>query len=123
MKGKTVRSYIHIRDISRGELAAMLHGKPGEIYHLSPDGNGMTVNAVVRTVCDLMQIPFSSAIEYVGDRVGQDYAYRIDSTKARRTLGWEPMIRFRQGAQEVINWIDENWKEISTLPYTYIHKQ
>lgn len=123
MKGNTVRSYIHIRDISRGELAAMLHGKPGEIYHLSPDGNGMTVKAVVQKICDLMNVPFSSAIEYVTDRVGQDYAYRIDSSKARRTLGWKPVISFEQGIGEVIAWIERNWEEIRILPYAYVHKQ
>ncbi|TAF62881.1 MAG: NAD-dependent epimerase/dehydratase family protein [Oscillatoriales cyanobacterium] len=35
--GHAVKSYIHIRDVSRGELAVMEKGKVGEIYHLSPD--------------------------------------------------------------------------------------
>ena len=34
--GMAVKSYIHIRDISRGELAAMEMGNVGTIYHLSP---------------------------------------------------------------------------------------
>ncbi len=123
MKGKTVRSYIHIRDISRGELAAMLHGKPGNIYQLSPDGNGTTVSAVVQTICRLMGVDFDSAVEYVQDRVGQDHVYRISSAKARRTLGWKPTVSFEQGISEVIAWIENNWEEISILPYAYVHKQ
>lgn len=123
MEGKTIRSYIHIRDVSRGELAAMLHGKPGNIYHLSPDGNGTTVSAVVQTICRLMGVSFSSTVEYVKDRVGQDHAYRISSAKARRTLGWKPAVSFDQGVSEVIGWIESNWEQISTLPYTYVHKQ
>jgi len=35
--GHAVKSYIHIRDISRGELAAMEHGRASAIYHFSPD--------------------------------------------------------------------------------------
>src|SRR5439155_21267311 len=33
--GVAVKSYIHIRDVSRGELAAMEKGRSGQLYHLS----------------------------------------------------------------------------------------
>src|SRR4029077_17048135 len=35
--GTAVKSYIHVRDVSQGELLAMEHGRKGEIYHFSPD--------------------------------------------------------------------------------------
>jgi UDP-glucose 4-epimerase len=35
--GRQVRSFIHIRDVSRGELAAMEHGRNGEAYNLAPE--------------------------------------------------------------------------------------
>src|SRR5690348_16027749 len=34
--GSAIKSFIHIRDVSRGELAAMRQGIVGETYHLSP---------------------------------------------------------------------------------------
>jgi dTDP-glucose 4,6-dehydratase len=34
--GHAIKSYIHIRDISRGQLLAMENGNKGQIYHLSP---------------------------------------------------------------------------------------
>src|SRR3990172_7866650 len=43
--GKAVKSYIHIRDVSRAQLAILEKGKKGEIYHISPD-RGVTVAEV-----------------------------------------------------------------------------
>ena len=50
--GAAVKSYIHIRDVSRGELAILRDGRPGTIYHLSPS-EGVAVRDVVRKICEL----------------------------------------------------------------------
>jgi dTDP-glucose 4,6-dehydratase len=69
--GMAVKSYIHIRDISRGELAAMEMGNVGTIYHLSPD-RGYAVRDVVRLICELMGRDFKASTVAVGERLGQD---------------------------------------------------
>ena len=94
--GKAVKSYIHIRDISRGELAALEKGSPGNIYHLSPD-KGYAIGDVVRKICQFMGRDFEASIVVVGERLGQDAAYVIDSTRARRELGWRPEISLDEG--------------------------
>jgi len=119
--GTAVKSYIHIRDISRGELAAMEHGTPGQIYHLSPDA-GVAVRDVVRNICELMGKDFGRSTEAVEERLGQDAAYVIDSTKARTELGWSPRIGITDGLRQVVEWIDAYWSEIQKSPLTYIHK-
>ena len=80
--GKAVKSYIHIRDVSRGELAILDKGEIGRTYHLSPD-QGVAVRDVVRTICERLGKPFEEAAEMVAERPGQDAAYVIDSTLAR----------------------------------------
>jgi dTDP-glucose 4,6-dehydratase len=119
--GQAVKSYIHIRDISRGELAAMENGKPGEIYHLSPD-EGITVKDVVRIICEKMKVPFDKAAKTVEERLGQDAAYVIDSTRARNEFGWKPTISMEDGLSGVVNWIEQGWDEIKKQPLEYIHK-
>ncbi len=119
--GHAVKSYIHIRDVSRGELAAMESGQPGEIYHLSPDG-GVAVRDLVRTICERMGLDFAASTAEVGERLGQDAAYVIDSTKARTMLGWSPRVSLEEGLQEVIDWVEVNWDEIQRQPLEYIHK-
>jgi dTDP-glucose 4,6-dehydratase len=119
--GKAVKSYIHIRDVSRGELAILEKGKPGRIYNLSPD-QGVAVRDVVRMLCDRMNRSFEQCVEIVAERPGQDAAYVIDSTRARQEFGWSPRITLEQGLTEVIDWVDGNWNEIQRLPLTYQHK-
>jgi dTDP-glucose 4,6-dehydratase len=119
--GQAVKSYIHIRDVSRGELAAMEKGRPGSVYHLSPD-RGYTVREVVQTICDLTGHEFASSTESVGERRGQDAAYVIDSSRARRELGWNPQTDLLSGLTEVVRWVEEGWEEIRKEPLVYIHR-
>jgi dTDP-glucose 4,6-dehydratase len=119
--GVAVKSYIHIRDVSRGELGAMERGRPGTIYHLSPD-KGMAVRDVVRTICRYMGRSFEEMTVTVGERLGQDAAYVIDSTRTRTEFGWSPMISLDEGIAGAVKWVDENWNEIQEQPLDYIHE-
>lgn len=119
--GKAVKSYIHIRDISRGELLAMEKGKDGEIYHLSPD-RGIAVCDAVKIICKKMKVEFERSSKVAAERLGQDKAYIIDSSKARKSLGWRPEVSIDQGLEEVVAWINNNWEQIKKLPHNYIHK-
>jgi dTDP-glucose 4,6-dehydratase len=119
--GRAVKSYIHIRDVSRGELAVLERGMVGQIYHLSPD-QGVAVRDVVTVICDRMGKDFDAATVTVGERPGQDAAYVIDSSRARKELAWRPEIGLDQGLSEVITWVNENWKEIAQQSLNYEHR-
>ncbi|MNY43530.1 dTDP-glucose 4,6-dehydratase [compost metagenome] len=99
----------------------MERGRPGEIYHLSPD-RGYAVKEVVQTICDVMGHRFDDVTETVAERLGQDAAYVIDSTKARRELGWAPQVTLREGVDGVIDWVERYWDEIQLQPLEYKHK-
>ncbi|PIS02114.1 MAG: dTDP-glucose 4,6-dehydratase [Chlamydiae bacterium CG10_big_fil_rev_8_21_14_0_10_42_34] len=120
--GTAVKSYIHIRDISRGELAVMEKGRTGEIYHLSPD-QGVAVSDVVRTICEKMNVSFSASTQTVAERLGQDKAYTIDSTKARTELNWKPIITLAEGIGQTVSWVEKTFDEIAKQPLVYIHKE
>ncbi len=119
--GRAVKSYIHIRDISRGELLAMEKGRVGEIYHLSPD-KGIAVRDILKTICDKMGVAFEKATKTVEERLGQDAAYVIDSTRARQEFGWYPKVSLEEGLDEVIAWVEDNWEQIQKEPLEYVHK-
>jgi len=118
--GQAVKSYIHIRDVSRGEMAAMEKGRTGEIYHLSPD-RGIAIRDVVAMICKKMGVDFNKATETVTERLGQDAAYVIDSSKAREEFGWKPIIPIEEGLISVIKWIENNWEQIRKEPLAYVH--
>ncbi len=119
--GRAVKSYIHIRDISRGELAAMEQGRPGEMYHLSPDA-GVSVRDLVARICAAAGVDFAAATRDVAERLGQDAAYVIDSSKARGEFGWQPLIGLDDGLAQVRDWIDRYWEDILALPHVYEHR-
>jgi dTDP-glucose 4,6-dehydratase len=119
--GYAVKSYIHIRDVSRGELAMLEKGDIGALYHLSPD-QGVAVRDVVERICRHFKIPFDQAVDVVADRPGQDAAYVIDSSKARKAFGWAPAIGLEEGLGECIAWVERHWTSIQASSHDYIHK-
>jgi len=119
--GRAEKGFIHIRDGSRGLLAAMTGGAVGELYHFAPDRN-VSVREVVQTICAISGADFASATEDVAERGGQDVGYLLDSTKARRTFGWKPAVDLETGLKDVRDWIDVNWDEIRCMPHAYEHK-
>ncbi|MGV8108352.1 GDP-mannose 4,6-dehydratase [Methanospirillum sp.] len=118
--GIAVKSYIHIRDISKGEYLAMTKGVVGEIYHLSPD-HGYAVRDIVNMICNLMGVSFNDCVELVEERLGQDKAYVIDSSKIRNYTQWDPYISIETGLKGVIDWINRNWEVIKKMPIEYAH--
>ncbi|MBI4371687.1 MAG: GDP-mannose 4,6-dehydratase [Elusimicrobia bacterium] len=119
--GRAVKSYIHVRDVSRGELAILDQGRLGEVYHLSPD-EGVEVREVVRRLCSRLGKDFAATTAAVEERPGQDKAYLLDSSKARTELGWRPAVGLDEGLGEAAGWVEANWDEISRQPLEYQHK-
>ena len=118
---RAVKSYIHIRDISRGELAAMECGTEGQIYHLSPE-RGVAIRNLVEMICRMMGRDFDDSVSNIEERLGQDAAYIIDSTRAREELGWRSQIPLEDGLRGAVQWIEENWEEVQTKPLEYVHQ-
>ena len=100
--GLNVRDWIHVEDHCSAIFAALLGGKPGEVYNVGGDGELPNIE-VVRLILEQLGKP-ESLITYVTDRLGHDRRYAIDSTKAHRELGWKPRHRPQQGIRETVDW-------------------
>lgn len=119
--GHSVRSFIHIRDVSDGTLRIMRSAPAGEIYHLSTTRN-ISIREVVEMIAKRLDVPFDQCVEVVGERPGKDSAYLLDSSKARTTMGWQDATTLEAGIDETIVWIRDNLTEILAQPMDYIHK-
>lgn len=119
--GHAVKSFIHVRDVSLGELATLQEGTVGQIYHLSPTG-GHSVRDVVRRVCGASGVSFEDAVRTVAERPGQDAAYVIRSDKARHQFGWAPTVDIDEGIRQVVDWVAANWDHIQASPLEYQHR-
>ena len=100
--GLNVRDWIHVLDHCRGIDAAMRRGTPGEVYNFG--GNCELTNLdLTYSLLEALGKP-KTLIKYVADRPGHDHRYAIDATKAKRELGWEPLMNFRDGLKQTVEW-------------------
>lgn len=119
--GKAVKSYIHIKDVCEGVVRAMQDGLLGSIYHFSPD-TSISVYELVKKICTLTGHDFNTSVEMTEERPGQDARYIIDSSKARRELGWEPHISLEEGLRDTLGWVDKQYERLAKEPLEYIHQ-
>lgn len=119
--GHSRRSFIHIEDVSDATWKIMLNGKLGETYHISTN-EIVSIRELVEMICGKLGVAFDTAVEVVGERLGKDLAYQLDSTKLRTTLGWADKVGLEQGLEECVRWVDDNLDAMRSLPQNYIHK-
>ncbi|HIJ97730.1 TPA: GDP-mannose 4,6-dehydratase [archaeon] len=120
--GIAKKAYIHVRDAADGVMKILEAKNPSELYHFSPNNEGYAIRDIVKMICEKMDRDFEKCTETVPERKGQDAKYHIDSTKARKELGWAPKVKLEDGIEEMINWVDDCWDEIKKQPHEYIHK-
>lgn len=119
--GASVRSFIHVKDVAEATFRIALHGRNGDAYHIST-GELVSIRQLVEMICDRLGVKFDDAVEIVGERLGKDAAYRLDSSKLRNELGWSDQVSLSQGIEETIRWVDRHLDELARLPSSYIHK-
>lgn len=119
--GHSERSFIHIRDVADATLRIMCDGTPGETYHISTS-RIVSVRALVAMICERMGVKFEDCVEIVGERLGKDAAYLLDSSKLRSQLGWQDKITLEHGIDETIAWVEKYFDDIKNEPFDYIHK-
>jgi dTDP-glucose 4,6-dehydratase len=120
--GESIRSFIHIRDVADGTLRVARQASPGEIFHFSTTRN-ISIRSLVEMIATQLGLSFADHVEVVGERLGKDAAYLLDSTKARTLFGWRDQISLEQGIEETIAWVRDNLEVLQQQAFNYIHKQ
>jgi len=104
--GTQQRDWVHVEDHCRAILAALEHGKTGEIYNVGA-GNFTDNLSLARRVLHLMNKP-ESLISHVQDRPGHDRRYAVNFSKIETQLDWRPDISLDQGLRQTIDWYANN---------------
>jgi dTDP-glucose 4,6-dehydratase len=109
--GRNVRDWIYVRDHCRGVELALLKGRAGEAYNFGGDAEMANID-VVKAILRRTQSP-ESLIHFVTDRPGHDFRYSMNFDKARKELGFEPLMDFEAGLDKTVEWYDSNpaWLE------------
>jgi dTDP-glucose 4,6-dehydratase len=119
--GVSTRSFIHMKDVSDATWRIMQNGTSGDTYHISTS-QVVSIRELVERICKKLNVRFDDHVEYVGERLGKDAAYHLDSTKVRTKLGWQEHISLDQGLDECIEWVRKYFDVLKQQSYDYIHK-
>jgi dTDP-glucose 4,6-dehydratase len=113
--GKQIRDWLYVEDHCAGVEAVLRRGRPGEIYNI---GGGHEVEniEVVERIIELTGAD-PALLQHVEDRPGHDRRYSLSCEKAKRELGWEPIVPFAEGLTQTVTWYRENrpwWEPIKS---------
>jgi len=120
--GLSIRSFIHMNDVSSATFKIATKGIPGESYHISTNDK-ISIRGLVEKICDLTSTSFSDLVCVSDDRLGKDQAYLLDSNKLRNDFSWQDEIGLNEGLTDTLTWVDNNLDLLEKLPADYIHKQ
>ncbi len=121
--GLNVRDWIYVTDNCEG-LDAVLHkGEVGEIYNIG-GGNERSNIFITNKILEILG-KGEEMIEPVVDRLGHDFRYSIDCSKAN-ALGWTPAYNFEDALRETVDWYLNNewwWKKIKSGEFESYYRE
>ena len=100
--GQNVRDWIHVEDHCSGLLLAMSKGESGRIYNFGDVdklANIQIIEMLLETAGGSIDL-----IEFVEDRLGHDFRYAINASRAKNELGWEPKENLSKNLSKIVDW-------------------
>ena len=101
--GSEVRDAVYVDDLAEAMVAG-LEGPPGA-YNVA-SGQEMSVKQIVAVL--LEHADFAPTIQYDASKPRAISARRLDISRARSLLNWEPQVMMREGLQRTYDWARDN---------------
>ena len=100
--GEHTRDFTYVANVVDGVLRAChAQGASGEVINVATGGR-VSLNQLFRTVRDLVGARVEP--KYAPPRPGDVQDSQADISKARRLLGYEPVVSFEEGLQRTVAW-------------------
>jgi len=98
--GSHTRDFTAVEDIVRGAIAAMKHGRPGEVYNLCS-----SVETSVIQLMDMIsdELGYKGGYQFSDERPGDVTRHLGCNLKAKKELGWEPKVPIREAVRRAIH--------------------
>lgn len=109
--GTNIRDWIYVPDHCHGIWLAWQQGRVGERYCFGGRAERRNID-VVEQICAILDElqphsdgkSYREQISHVADRLGHDYRYAIDDSKAEQELGFTRQVDFETGLRKTIEW-------------------
>ena len=97
-EGTNTRDYVHVTDVARANLLALEYNKTG-IFNI-----GTTTEITAVEIFRLLNDALGTNFEEVHGpaRPGEQKTSSLDYSLAKRELGWEPTVSFKEGIQDLV---------------------
>jgi len=108
-KGENIRDWLFVEDHAAAIDLILHNGQVGETYALGGNNEVKNIDIVYQLIEQVDQALgrsegySQSLITFVTDRLGHDFRYAIETTKAQNTLGWKPKTSFQEGLAQTIS--------------------
>jgi nucleoside-diphosphate-sugar epimerase len=100
--GEHTRDFTYVANVVDGVLrACTAPGASGEIINVATGGR-ISLNTLFKTICDLVKASVEPI--YAPPRPGDVKDSQADISKARRVLGYEPIVSFEEGLARTVAW-------------------
>lgn len=105
--GYQQRDFVHVKDVARAcRLAMEVPEAAGEVFNVG-SGNNYTIKEIAEKLADCLRKP-NLPPQITGKyRVGDIRHCFADISKAGRILGFRPEVDFRDGLNELAEWLKE----------------
>jgi len=138
--GSNIRDWLYVDDHCRGIDLVIKKGEVGETYNIG--GNNEIPNLeIVNTICACIDDVFEedeslqkiypdapaargeksiSLMTFVEDRLGHDWRYAIDASRAETELHYVPQENFATGLKRTLRWMLDNeawWRAVMDGSY------
>jgi len=105
--GSPERDFLHVEDAAQAYLSvagALAKGEAGGEAFNAGWGRPRAVREVVQLICELGSTDVEPEYRGTGNPSGEIDRQYLDSTKIRRTIGWEPQVDLRDGLSRTLEW-------------------
>ncbi len=121
--GKNVRDWIYVTDNCEGIDTVLHRGEIGGIYNIGGgnERDNLTITGLILEALGKGE----DMIERVPDRLGHDFRYSIDCSRAR-ALGWTPAHTFEEGVRATVDWYVNNrwwWEKIKSGEFARYYRE
>lgn len=99
----TVRDYLHVQDVARGIVAALLRGRSGEVYNIG-SGHGLSNRQVLDALAVIAGAPI--AVQVLPERPFDVPLNVLDCRKLTAHTGWRPAMGFGDALTQTWQWYE-----------------
>ena len=99
--GSPTRDFVFVDDVVSGLLLATEHLGPGEYVNIG-SGVETSIAQLVQSIVDLTG--FTGELRFSPDKPGGEARRSLDTSKARREIGYVPHVSLNDGLRRTIDW-------------------